>query len=87
MSELKPKESTPFKELIKTNTPKTSTSNVFHSSSVSTPLVPMPEKEDLQDAEGMKRSLRQMGILPPRPVGTKKGSELWELSKPYRMSF
>ena len=58
MSEQKLKESTPPKELIKTDKSKASTSGGSNSSSVSPPLVPMPEQEDPQDAEGMKRSLR-----------------------------
>ena len=35
------------------------------------PLALVPEEEDPQDAHGMKRSLRQMGIRPPRPFDPK----------------
>ena len=37
-------------------------------------VVPNPEREedDPQDAEGMKWSLRQMGIRPPRPFDPKQ---------------
>ena len=35
-------------------------------------LAPDWEEDDPQDAEGMKRSLRQMGIRPPRPFDPKK---------------
>ena len=72
MSEQKPKDSEPPKEIKKADTAKASTFGASHSSSVSPPLVPMPEEEDPQDAEGMKRSLRKMGIRPPRPFDPKK---------------
>ena len=71
MSEQKPKVSDPPKEIKTADTHKASTSGGPHSSTVSPPLVPMPEEENPQDAEGMKRSLRQMGIRPPCPFDPK----------------
>ena len=64
MGDEKAKDLALSKEIKKSDTLKASTSGGSHSSSISPPLVPMPEEEDLQDAEGMKRSLRQMGIRP-----------------------
>ena len=75
MGEKNPKDSAISKEIKKTDTPKASTSGsssgLSHSSTVFPPLVPMPEEEDPQDAEGMKRPLRQMGFRPPRPFDPK----------------
>ena len=71
MEDKKPKESAVSKEIKTTDTSKASTSGGSHSSSISPSLVPMQEEEDPQDTEGMKRSLRNMGIRPLRPFDPK----------------
>ena len=75
--EEKLKDSTGSKETKKSEPPnKASTSSsstgLTTPSSVSPHLAPDREEDDPQDAEGMKRSLRQMGIRSPRPFDPKK---------------
>ena len=78
--EEKAKELTSSKEAKSSDLSTTSTSNSASRSGLgrigpsSFGLVPKPdrEKDDPQDAESIKRSLRQIGIRPPRPFDHKK---------------
>ena len=75
----KTKESTGSKESKTSDTLQTSTTSSSSSSS-SNPrsVVPVPDRDEgeTQDDEGMKRSLRQMGIRPPpSPVRSQKRSQ------------
>ena len=47
-------------------------SGLANPSSMSLFLAPDREEDDSQDVEGIERSLRQMGIRPPRPFDPKK---------------
>ena len=45
-------------------------------------VVPVSDRDEdeIQDDEGMKQSLRQMGIRPPRPFDPKKWLQFRELT-------
>ena len=83
----KTKESTGSKDSKKPDTSKTSTTTSSSSSSSNMgfgnprSVVPLLDRDDdeIQDDEGMKRSLRQMCICPPRPFDPKndRNFESW----------
>ena len=82
----KTKESTGSRDSKKPDTSKTSTNSSNSSSSnmgLGTPRSVVPlldrDEDEIQDDEGMKRSLRQMGISSPRPFDPKndRNFESW----------
>ena len=74
--EEKSKDTAGSKETKRFETPKalfnSSSLGLTNPSSVLPHLAPDREEDDSQDAEGMKWSLRQMGIRPPRLFDPKK---------------
>ena len=68
------KETKKSESLKSSNSSSASWSGLSRTGIFSLGVVPNPDREENgpQDAEGMKRSLRQMGICPPRPFDPKK---------------